>query len=138
MGICDRILGWLGAKGRGTGPTGESAFPDWSGPTLVVDETGIARRRHDGSPERIRWETLVAVEILTTDEGPWNEDVWWLLSGEEGTGCCLPNSVVGDCGLLARLGELPGFDHTAVIQAMGSTEWARFPCWRRPDRAAAA
>ena len=26
--------------------------------------------------------------------------------------------------------DLPGFDNAAVIEAMGSAEEARFPCWR--------
>ena len=36
--------------------------------------------------------------------------------------------------LLDVLGALPGFDHIAVVAAMGSTEDARFPLWSRADQ----
>ena len=33
--------------------------------------------------------------------------------------------------LLSRLQQLPGFDNEAVIKAMGSTNNAKFLCWKR-------
>jgi hypothetical protein len=33
--------------------------------------------------------------------------------------------------LLQALQKLPGFDHQAVIAAMGSTSNAKFVCWRK-------
>ena len=43
----------------------------------------------DGSTESVRWDDLQRVAIQTTDQGPWFEDVWWVLVGAEG-GCLVP------------------------------------------------
>lgn len=55
-------------------------------------------------------------------------DVFFVLAGGDGSGrVVLHGSAVG---LLERLQQLPGFDNSAVIKAMGSTEEAVLVCWR--------
>jgi hypothetical protein len=100
--------------------------------SVVVDERGVTCRRPGGTVEAVAWADLRAVEILTTDEGPWSEDVFWVLHGRGG-GCVVPQEAEGSNALLERLQQLPGFDNAAVIRAMGSTENARFPCWKAAD-----
>ena len=100
---------------------------------VVVTEDEIIRTRPDGATETVRWEDLTEVGIITTDEGPFVEDVFWILVGaDERTGCAVAQGAEGNEELLARLQKLPGFDNEAVIQAMGSTTNARFTCWQRP------
>lgn len=98
-------------------------------PILEYTKTGIIY--HDGpeGPRAIDWETLRAVMIETTDDGPFSTDVWWIFIDERGH-CILPSEVV-DNNLLAQLQELPEFDHEAVIQAMASVENKLFLCWKR-------
>ncbi len=92
----------------------------------------VTRFRPDGVQETVRWEDLAEVGIITTDEGPWSEDVFWLLIGSDGTsGCAVPQGAEGANELLAALQKLPGFDNKTVIEAMGSTSNARFVCWKR-------
>jgi hypothetical protein len=92
----------------------------------------VTRTRPDGVAESIRWDGLHEVGIVTTDEGPFAEDVFLLLLSADGkSGCAVPQLADGFAGLLARLQELPGFDNEAVIRAMGSTANARFVCWKR-------
>jgi hypothetical protein len=43
----------------------------------------------------------------------------------------IPQSADRSGALLKRLQELPGFDNHAFIVAMGSTDDARFLCWKR-------
>jgi hypothetical protein len=43
----------------------------------------------------------------------------------------IPQSADRSGALLKRLQELPGFDNLAFIVAMGSSEDARFLCWKR-------
>lgn len=91
---------------------------------------GVRCERPDGSTEQVAWDDLHRVEVLTTDDGPFAPDVFWALLGTSG-GCLIPQGATGERELSGRLGQLPGFDHEAVIQAMGSTANARFLCWQR-------
>lgn len=101
--------------------------------TVTFDEDGVRRHLPDGSEEAIRWADLAEVEIVTTSDGPWSDDVYWLLMSADLTqGCRVSSEAEGMQALLARLQQLPGFDNEAVIRAMGSTADARFRAWRRP------
>lgn len=92
----------------------------------------VSRVRPDGVEERIRWSELHEVGILTTDEGPMQEDVFFLLIAADGkSGCVVPQGAEGCEDLLERLQKLPGFDNEAVIKAMGSASNAKFVCWKR-------
>ncbi|HYE96399.1 MAG TPA: hypothetical protein VD962_09330 [Rubricoccaceae bacterium] len=95
---------------------------------VSFDAEGVVHTRADGRQERIRWDELEEVSIVTTDEGPFVDDVFWVLAGASG-GCLVPSETEGVDALLARLQRLPGFDNEAVIAAMGSTGRARFVCW---------
>lgn len=101
---------------------------------ITITEDGVSRVRPDGVEEKIRWDDLHEVSVLTTDEVPWQEDVYFLLIGADGkAGCAVPQSSKGCDQLLKRLQELPGFDNEAVIRAMGSTSDAKFVCWKRKN-----
>ena len=89
----------------------------------------------DGRTEEIRWDDLREVGIITTDAGPYVDDVFWVLLGDEG-GCVVPSEAEGSAELLKRLQELPGFDDGAVIRAMVCTDNERFVVWQRASRAA--
>ena len=80
--------------------------------------------------EEVTWNDLACVEIVTTDEGPFVEDVFWLFLAKD-HGCALPGRLGSE--ILAHLDRLPGYDAQAVIRAMGSTENARFRVWTRDD-----
>ena len=96
-----------------------------------TDDT-VRRVRADGVEEIIRWADLYEVGMLTTDEGPFQEDVFFLLVASDGkSGCAVPQSSDGCDRLLERLQQLPGFDNEALIKAMGSSSNAKFVCWKR-------
>lgn len=107
-------------------------------PALRVDDAGVRRRFPDGREESVSWSDLQSVEIRTTSEGPFAEDVFFFLVERDGRSCEVPQGEAMETDLVMRLQELPGFDSEAVIAAMGSTDDARFHCWRRADGAAAA
>jgi hypothetical protein len=107
-----------------------SAAPDGNG--VDFDEEHVVHRRPDGKVERISWTELTEVGILTTDDGPFEEDViWMLLDSSRGSGCAIPSGAKGMDRLLKKLQELPDFDNEQVVLAMGSVVDARFVCWRR-------
>ena len=97
---------------------------------VTFDDTGVRRVSPEGGVEEARWDDLAEVRIVTTDEGPFGEDVYWLLAGSDGTGVAVPGFSVTDD--LLRLQSLPGFDNEQMIQAtMTSTDNAQFLCWQR-------
>ncbi|MFH1981940.1 MAG: hypothetical protein ABIL58_08845 [Pseudomonadota bacterium] len=99
---------------------------------VIYNDLSVTRIRPDGAEETIRWDELHEVGILTTDEGPTQEDVFFFLIAADGkSGCVVPQFSHGCDQLLERLQQLPGFDNQVVIEAMGSTGNAKFVCWRR-------
>jgi hypothetical protein len=99
---------------------------------VTFDAQGVRRTMANGTEESVAWDELQEVFILTTDEGPFSEDVYWVLSGN-GKGCAVPGGAEGMKELLARLQALQGFNNEAVVQAMGSTSNAKFVCWSRAN-----
>lgn len=100
---------------------------------VTFDDEGVTRTRRDGLVEHVGWDELLSVDIATTNEGPWVDDVFWLLSAGD-HGCVVPSEAEGMAELLLRLHELPGFDDEAVIRAMGCTDNERFAVWSRESR----
>lgn len=98
---------------------------------VTFDTECVTRTLPDGNVEIVRWDDLLEVNIITTDEGPYVDDVYWMLHGKDGRGCAVPSEADGMKELLSRLQELPGFDNEAVLKAMGSTNNAIFHCWKR-------
>ena len=100
-------------------------------PRILIDDLVVRRELGDGRIEEVAWTDLVEVEIVTTDEGPYVDDVFFLLVGRDGTGCCVPQGAPGSEPLLDRLQALPNFDNGQVIRAMSCAENARFVCWKK-------
>lgn len=95
---------------------------------VVLDEFEVTCHHPDGTTESAAWADLQKVEIITTDEGPFAPDVFWVLHRVENH-CTIPQGAIGDDLLLERLQKLPGFQNDVFITAMGSTSNARFICW---------
>jgi hypothetical protein len=101
-------------------------------PRVVITETSVVYTRSNGTVESVRHDDLREVVILTTDEGPFSEDVFFVLFGTDKTsGCCVAQGAEGCDKLLEHLQKLPGFDNEAVIKAMGSTSNGKFLCWKK-------
>lgn len=98
---------------------------------VEFDEQEIRRFMRDGRKESIRWDELHEIGIVTTDEGPWAEDVFWMfLNADHSKGCAIPNGAEGFAALLQRIQRLPDFNNEAVVLAMGSAVNDRFVVWR--------
>jgi len=106
-----------------------------SGAAIKIDDRGVRRELTNGKVEQVRWDGLEEVSVLTTADGPFAEDVFFLLAGRDGSGCVVPQGAPESGELLERLQRLPGFDNEAFIRAMSSTDDARFVCWRRAVQA---
>jgi hypothetical protein len=95
-----------------------------------MSDSDVVCERPDGKVERVKWSDLERVDVLTTSDGPFAPDVFWILNGAEG-GCVIPQGATGEAELMDRLQKLPGYDNKAVIEAMGSTSDRIFVCWEK-------
>jgi hypothetical protein len=110
----------------------QSGFVD----EVEISDLGVRRRfgprLRKKREESVFWEQLTRVEILTTDEGPYTEDFFFLLEGRDGGGVAVSNELAVKHGLVAilqrRLGAL---DNKAIIEASGSTQVRRFVVWQK-------
>jgi hypothetical protein len=124
-------------KSQRTSPASKGEVHAGSGDARPVDrvefdDERVVHHRSDGNVEAVAWAELEEVGILTTDDGPFAEDVFWMLLASGGhSGCAIPSDADGMKLLLGKLQALPGFDNGKVIEAMGSAVDARFVCWRR-------
>ncbi len=100
--------------------------------TVDIDEEWITCIRSATSRQAVRWNDLTAVLIETTDQGPFQNDVFLVLVGAKSR-CVVPQEAAGSQELLARLQDLPGFDSQAVVEAMGTAENKTFVCWKKPQ-----
>jgi hypothetical protein len=99
------------------------------------DEKTIIVRQPDGKMEMIQWSDIGSVSVLTTDAGPYSEDLYWIFEHRDGRrGPVVPMDAAGEHELLkAMQRRLTGFDNMAVVEAMGSTGNATFVVWD-PDK----
>jgi len=103
--------------------------------TVQVDDVGILRV--EGSvQEEVRWDSVTEVKIITTNAGPYREDVFFVLVGSDGKGCLVPHAAAVRTKLLETLQARFPIDDTAVIAAMGCTSNNSFLLWKRPGAAA--
>ena len=105
---------------------------------VEVGDLGVTRRfgprLGKKREERVLWDELVRIEILTTDEGPYTEDFFFLLVGRDGGGVAVSNELAVKHGLVAVLQRrFSGIDNKAIIEASGSTQVRRFLVWRKQD-----
>ena len=100
---------------------------------VQLSDTGVSCAHPEGKIETVEWDDLQRVEVLTTDEGPFAPDVFWILHGSR-SGCVIPQGATGERELLERLQALPGFRNEAVIEAMSSAVNQRFLCWGKGVR----
>jgi len=99
--------------------------------SITIDDDGVRRQLADGTEESVTWAKLKEVAIRTTPEGPWKEDVFFLLVAEGGGGCAVPAGDPSADALMSRLQSLPDFDNDAFIEAMTTIEDGLFVIWQR-------
>jgi hypothetical protein len=98
---------------------------------ITVDDDGVRRLLADGTEESVSWANLAEVAIRTTPEGPWKEDVFFLLVRAGGGGCAVPAGDPSADDLMSHLQSLPGFDNEMFIEAMTTMDDGLFVVWQR-------
>lgn len=116
--------------GRAVPPQPSRAADPEAAVRAVCDDETITVRHPGGRVETIAWSALARVTIATTDAGPFVTDLFWLLEDSKGHRSTLPMGAAGEKEFLkAMQRRLEGFDNMTVVEAMGSTEVARFVVW---------
>jgi hypothetical protein len=87
-----------------------------------------------GWPDEIqawKWIDVVSIEIVTTDEGPWNEDLYWLISVKNRNECIvIPQGAEGGNAMLDAIPKVLGEPDWAVAtEAMCCCSDNRFLIW---------
>ena len=84
-----------------------------------------------GRTTTLAWADLGTVTVLTTDAGPFEIDLFWILTDRDGRiSVTVPMDAHGEHALLLSMqARLAGFDNMAVIEAMSSTGGAMFQIW---------
>jgi hypothetical protein len=118
-----RLVDWYKARRQA------SLFPERL-VRIEVGDGGISVAAPGAEPWCVAWDQLARVDIETTDAGPFAEDIFWHLITDTDR-CIVPNGATGEPTLLARLQDLPGFNHEALLAAMGSTGNRVWVCWER-------
>jgi len=73
---------------------------------------------------------IETIEILTTDMGPWINDVWWLITGKD-TIFEIAGDAMGIHNMLDTFHTFEKFNHEEVIKAMQCTDYEVFTCWNK-------
>jgi hypothetical protein len=123
------MFGWLRKRAARPQPEARWIVECADEAIRVVDDRGEVRS--------LAKEALTGIVIETNDSGPWGTDLWWLLLGaDERVACIFPQGATGENHVLDYLMALPGFDLPRMALAMGSTDNATFPVWRKDPQAA--
>lgn len=97
---------------------------------VVFNDDEVIRYFGDEVIERINWDEITEISVLTTDEGPWQEDVFIILCNPEtDQGIVVSNGAEGASDLVEKICKFPNFDEKTFITAMGCTSNSRFLCW---------
>jgi hypothetical protein len=108
-------------------------FPHWPVnrvARVAADDAGLRFVRVSGDQELVPWNEVVRVLIRTTDKGPFDDDVFFVVATTNES-LVIPQPAQGCNELLYALQQLPGFDNAAVIDAMGCADNREFLCWER-------
>src|SRR5262249_35111670 len=97
---------------------------------VATDDAGLRVVRVSGDQELVPWNEVTRVLIRTTDKGPFDDDVFFVVETTRES-LVIPQPAPGCDELLRGLQQSPGFDNAAVIDAMGCADNREFLCWER-------
>lgn len=98
---------------------------------VASDEKTISIDDGAGGVASIAWADIASVTVTTTDLGPFETDLFWILTEHNGRQVvAIPMGAAGEQELLqAMQARLAGFDNMAVVEAMSSISPGVFQIW---------
>lgn len=100
---------------------------------VILENDTVTCIRPGGTVESFSFQKLISIEILTTEDGPFLPDLFWVFHEEAGGGAVIPAEAEGFQEVADRAFDLEGFDFSRFIESQGSTSPATFPVWKRPS-----
>ena len=131
------MLGWLKRRRdpyKLPPPRPRPEGPCWR---VTFDDANVHLANPAGAITSMAWIQLGYVGIITTAEGPAEDDLFWLLQQHDRqASLVIPIGADGEQQLLhAMQARLTGFDNMAVVEAMSSTDPAGFVVWQGVEKA---
>ena len=98
---------------------------------VKIDEQELKIIWPDDRQEVYKLKDLKKVAVITTDEGPFEPDVFWLMMFDIPIMVPDDDWVPGSHDIANIMLDLPNFNHELFIQAMISTENDAFEVWEK-------
>lgn len=95
------------------------------------DEEVVIHQRENHEEGRLFWRDLTGLRILTTQDGPFLQDVFRVFESDQEILLKIPSETEGMSNLSDRLMKLTGFQSARMIEAMSSTDTASFEVWQK-------
>jgi hypothetical protein len=103
---------------------------------VQIDDEGVSVETKKGI-EHVVWQELERVRIVTTDKGPFVEDIFFVLEAAGGKGCVVPHHAAVRTKLLEELqSRLSTVSDEKVIEAMGCASNNSFTIWEKASAGA--
>ena len=90
-----------------------------------------------GDRTTVKIEDVREIGVETTEDGPFDEDVFWLVN-RDAEGLRIPQGSPVFKKLMDAFGSFEGFDWPSFTEAMSCTDCHYFLCWKRPSESSGA
>lgn len=115
-------------EGNGANQTEDNEKTDKS--KAFCNDEGLSVEHTNGTIESALWDEIIKISVITTDQGPYTDDVFIVLFKEE-KGVLVPSGAEGYNEVYERVSKFDGFDFQRYIDSMSSTINKEFICWER-------
>jgi hypothetical protein len=99
-------------------------------PVVVADDSGLSIVKPEKESKQFLWSEVNHVGILTTSDGPFFDDVFFIIRTDQ-TAVCIALGDAVKIQLLSYFEKFPGFKWDKAVEAMTYTTEASFECWDR-------
>lgn len=97
---------------------------------VICDDIGLQVIHPNGNVESAKWDEIIKVSVITTDQGPVSDDVFLVLFKQE-KGCLVPSEAIGHNDVFEKVSKFDGFNYSKYIEAMSSASNNEFVCWQK-------
>jgi len=105
-----------------------------SEPVIKLNDEGVACHfPSKGKTDKIKWSDIALIQVLTTNEGPYVCDVFYVLTDKNDQGVVIPQDKKESKEVFEKIREFPGFDNKTFIEAMGSAQVKWFTVWKKEN-----
>ena len=96
---------------------------------IKVDESKLVYFPLFGRIKTIPWKDLIRVEVQTTDQGPFLEDLFYVLVAKRQS-VRISEDEAAYCSLMTHFKNLKDFNFDAIVSASSCVENRTYLCWQ--------